>query len=287
MESVLLRVPGQRLLSRLRVTLMAGLLLLPAGCASSFIYYPERLIRATPAAVNLSYESVSIITKDGVRLSGWWVPAKEARGVVLFFHGNGGNISYYLDTLPVFNRLGLTTFIIDYRGYGISEGHPSEEGTYLDAEAAWDYLVSQRKVPPNRIIIMGRSLGGAIAAWLASRHTPAITILESSFLSFARAAKDLYPWAPAKMLFGNMYATEEYARQIRSPVLVIHSPDDELIAFHHGLRLFELASAPKELLKISGSHNSGFYQSLDTYEPGIGGFISRHLPSTFVPPIVP
>jgi hypothetical protein len=277
LEYLLLRHSGKPRTFLLSLTITLGLILVLANCSSMFIYYPEKKIRGTPADLNLAYESVYIETKDKVTASGWWVPVTGARGVVLFFYGNGGNVSYYLDILPVFNELGLTTLMIDYRGYGLSEGHPSEEGTYKDAEAAWDYLIHEKKIPPNRIIVMGRSLGGAIAAWLASRNTPGLVILESSFLSFAKVAKDLYPWAPTKLLFGNIYNTEAAIGIIRSPVLIIHSQDDEIVPFNHGLKLFELAGEPKEFLKISGSHNSGFYQSLNAYTPGIDGFIARHL----------
>lgn len=276
MEYLLLKIV-RRSPSWFYATLISALLVILNGCSSSLIYYPDKNIRVTPADVNLSYESVYIETRDRVKLSGWWIPVAKARGAVLFFHGNGGNISYYLDILPVFNKLGFATFLIDYRGYGLSEGHPTEEGTYKDAEAAWNYLIHEKNIPPSRIIVMGRSLGGTIAAWLASRHTPGLVILESSFLSIAKVAKDLYPWAPAKLLFGNIYNTEAAIGLIRCPVLIIHSQEDEIVPFDHGLKLFELAREPKEFLKISGPHNSGFYQSLNVYASGIDSFTARHL----------
>lgn len=277
MEYLLLRHSKKPRIFLHSLTITLGLILVLASCSSTFIYYPEKKIRGTPADLNLAYESVYIEAKDKVMVSGWWVPVTGARGVVLFFYGNGGNVSYYLDILPVFNELGLTTLMIDYRGYGLSEGHPSEEGTYNDAEAAWDFIIHEKKIPPNRIIVMGRSLGGAIAAWLASRTNPGLVILESSFLSFAKVAKDLYPWAPAKLLFGNIYNTEAAIGIIRSPVLIIHSQGDEIVPFNHGIKLFELAREPKEFLKISGSHNSGFHESLNVYTSGIDRFISKHL----------
>lgn len=241
------------------------------------MYYPEKKIRGTPADLNLAYESVYIKTKDKITLSGWWVPIADARGVVLFFYGNGGNVSYYLDILPVFSNLGLSTLMIDYRGYGMSEGKPSEEGTYNDARAAWDYVIHEKKIPPNRIIIMGRSMGGSIAAWLASQTTPAMVILESSFLSFTKVAKDLYPWVPASLLFGDTYNTATHLKKVLSPVLIMHSPDDEIVPFDHGLKLFEHAQGPKKFVKISGSHNSGFYQSLGIYKEGINDFITQYM----------
>lgn len=259
------------------LAIMLGFILILAGCSSMFIYYPEKKIMRTPADMDLAYESVYIKTVDKIRLSGWWLPVTDARGVVLFLYGNGGNISYYLDILSVFGKLSLNTLMIDYRGYGMSEGHPNEEGTYNDAQAAWDFLIREKNIPPDKIIVIGRSLGGAIAGWLASHNTPKLLILESSFLSFAKVAKDLYPWAPTTMLFGNIYNTAAHLEKTRCPVLVIHSPDDEITPFEHGLKLFEIAREPKEFLKISGSHNSGFYQSLEIYKEGLNDFITRYL----------
>jgi len=259
------------------LAIMLGLILILAGCSSMFIYYPEKKIMRTPADLNLAYESVYIKTKDKITVSGWWVPVTGARRVVLFFYGNGGNISYYLDILSIFGKLGLSTLMIDYRGYGMSGGHPNEEGTYNDAQAAWDFLIHEMNIPPDKIIVMGRSLGGAIAGWLASHNTPKLLILESSFLSFARVAKNLYPWAPTTILFGNIYNTAAHLEQVRCPVLVIHSPDDEIVPFNHGLQLFELVQGPKKFLKISGSHNGGFYQSLEIYREGLADFIAQYM----------
>ena len=147
-----------------------GLVSILATFQSHLLYFPYRTLSQTPAAVGLAYEDVSFQAADGVVLSGWFVPSQRARGVLLFCHGNAGNMSHRLDSLQIFHRLGLSTFIFDYRGYGRSEGQPTEQGTYLDAEAAWTYLVHTRQLAPTEIIVFGRSLGGAIAAWLA--HTP-------------------------------------------------------------------------------------------------------------------
>lgn len=277
MEYLLLKFYKKPRVFHFSLTIMLGLLLTLASCSSMFIYYPETKITRTPADLNLAYETVHIKTRDKIMLSGWLVPVAGARGIVLFFYGNGGNISYYLDILPVFAKLGLATFMVDYRGYGMSEGHPTEEGTYNDAQAAWDFLIHKMNIPPDKIIVMGRSLGGAIAGWLASRNNPKLLILESSFLSFAKVAKDLYPWAPTRLLFGNRYNTAAHIKQVRCPVLIIHSPEDEIVPFDHGLQLFDLAQGPKKLLKISGSHNSGFYQSLEIYREGLADFISQYI----------
>lgn len=242
---------------------------------SHLIYYPQAEIMATPKSINLSYQAVSFAAEDGVKLSGWFIPARRPRGVVLFCHGNAGNISHRLDSIQVFNHLGLSVFIFDYRGYGQSEGKPTEKGTYLDAEAAWRYLVEERQVAPAEIIIFGRSLGGAIAAHLAQRHTPKALILESSFTSIRDMAAVIYPFLPVRLLVRFHYHTIAYLKEVNCPLLIIHSPDDDLIPFRQGRRLFEAAGEPKEFLEISGSHNEGFLQSAKGYEKGLAKFMAK------------
>ena len=233
-----------------------------AGCVSSFLYFPDKEIRAIPERLGLTPRWEFFEARDGVRLSAWYVPKTDARGTVLFLHGNGGNVSYYLEALALFSRLGFSSFILDYRGYGRSEGVPSEQGTYLDAEAAWQYLVRTLGIPPDSIVVFGRSLGGSIAAWLAREHTPRMLVLESAFTSLRDVAADLYPWFPTRLLTGDMYNTEEFLQGVRCPVLVVHSPDDEIVPYAHGLRLFERARGPKRFLRIRGGHNTAEYAPL-------------------------
>jgi len=237
------------------------------------VYFPTRDLTMTPQDVGLHFEEVAFHTEDGERLAGWFLPIENARATVLFFHGNAGNIGDRMDTLLVFHRMGLSVFIFDYRGYGASTGRPSEEGTYRDARAAWTYLIQTRGVSPWRIALWGRSLGGAIAAWLAQEVTPGALILESTFTSVPDVAADLYPLFPVRWLTRFRYTAIEYVRRVRCPVLVIHSPDDEVIPFHHGWRLFEAAPQPKEFLEIRGSHNEGFLLSLETYRTGVERFL--------------
>jgi fermentation-respiration switch protein FrsA (DUF1100 family) len=248
-----------------------------SGCVASFIYFPEAEIRAVPEQLGISPQWVFFETQDRVRLSAWYVPKEDARAVVLFFHGNGGNVSHYAHSLAVLHRLGLSSFSVDYRGYGRSEGTPSEKGTYLDAEASWQYLVRTLNVPAERIVVFGRSLGGSIAAWLARRHTPRLLVLESAFTSMRGVAAELYPWAPTTLLVGDMYDTEKFVEEARCPVLVIHSPDDEFVPYAHGLRLFERAHDPKRFLRIRGRHNTGFFESLQAYEEGLDAFFTEYL----------
>ncbi len=248
-----------------------------SGCSSAFIYHPDPVIRQTPADLGLPFNAVHFKTEDRVRLSAWWIPAREQIGVVLFFHGNGGNISHFLDPVVVWHRMGLSTLTVDYRGYGMSEGKPNEEGTYRDALAAWDYLVTERHIDPGHIVVYGKSLGGSVAAWLAARRTPALLVIDSSFTRMAAAARELVPWAPSGLILGNAYNTRESVSAVKCPVLIIHSRDDEMIRFHHGEELFAAAPEPKELLITSGSHNGGFRQSIAVYEPGLTSFVNRYL----------
>lgn len=243
---------------------------------------PSRELTATPNDIGLNHEEVWLDTADQVRLHGWYVPAESARGTVLFFHGNAGNISHRLDSLRIFHDLGLAVFILDYRGYGQSQGKPSEAGTHRDVGAAWQYLVQVRGENPGNIVLFGRSLGAALAAWLASRQPsgagqPAALILESTFTSVPDLAADLYRWLPARWLTRLHYATREYLAEVHCPVLVIHSRDDEIIPYRHGRALYEAAHSPREFLELQGDHNAGFLLSGERYIRGLDAFLTTHL----------
>ncbi len=247
---------------------------------SWLVYFPNipsRAIGSSPDTIGLAYEPVEIITEDGIKLDAWYVPAQEPRGVVLFFHGNAGNISHRLDSLRIFNKLKLDTLIFDYRGYGRSEGRVSEQGTYRDADAAWRYLTVERGIPAAEIVLFGRSLGAAIAAYVASRHRPGALILESGFVSVPELAAILYPWLPARQLARIGYPTGEYLKTASCPVLIVHSRDDEVIPFKQGRQLFELASEPKHFLELLGGHNDGFLVSGRRYLDGFENFLAASM----------
>ena len=241
------------------------------------IFYPDlpsRELSATPADMRLAYENVEFSTADGVRLHGWFVPAENARGVILFFHGNAGNISQRLDSLQIFHDLGYAVLIFDYRGYGQSEGRISEAGTYLDAQAAWHYLTGVRHTAAGDIVLFGRSLGGTIATYLASNVQPRALIVESSLTSVDDFAADLYPLYPVRLLLRYHYPAIDYIRAVHCPVLVIHSADDEIIPLRYGQRLFAAANEPKQWLSIHGGHNDGFVRSGAQYSAGLGRFLA-------------
>jgi fermentation-respiration switch protein FrsA (DUF1100 family) len=234
---------------------------------------PGRALTASPGDMGLEYENISLATSDGESLHSWYVPAINRRGVVLFFHGNAGNISHRLDSIGIFQQLGLDTLIIDYRGYGQSTGKASEKGTYLDAQAAWSYLVDERGVPAEEIIIFGRSLGGAVGAWLGTQHIPAALIIESSFTSGVDMAQRLYPFLPAGLITRLRYPVVEYASRLDCPVLVVHSRDDEIIPFDMGQSIYAAVKQRKSFLELRGDHNNGFFISRHEYVAGLDKFI--------------
>lgn len=238
---------------------------------------PTRSIVATPQSIGLDHQSLKITTEDGLTLDAWYVPVREPRATLLYFHGNAGNISHRLASIRIFNRLRLATFIFDYRGYGRSEGEPSEVGTYRDAEAAWRYLTEHRRIPEEKIVLFGRSLGGAVAAYMASRHQAGALILESTFTSVPDMAAEIYWFFPVRWLTHIEYNTKSALASVSSPVLVIHSADDEIVPYAHGQALFKAAHPPKQFLELRGGHNTGYLQSGQRYLDGLDEFLTLHL----------
>ena len=233
---------------------------------------PGRALDASPGDIGLDYNDVSLTTSDNERLHGWYIPAEPSKGVLLFFHGNAGNISHRLDSIRTFHELGLDTLIIDYRGYGQSTGKASEQGTYLDAQAAWDYLVDTHGIPADRIIVFGRSLGGAIGTWLGVQNTPAAVIIESSFSSGVDIARRLYPFLPVHLITRLQYPVADYASQLNCPVLVVHSRHDEIIPFTMGQAIYAAVKQEKKFLELRGDHNNGFLISQREYVAGLNDF---------------
>jgi len=239
--------------------------------------FPSRALTASPQDIGLPYENIWLRADDGVRLHGWYVPAERARATLLYFHGNAGNISERLDSIRIFHDLGLSVFLIDYRGYGQSEGRPSETGTQRDALAAWAYLTGERGVAPRQLVILGRSLGAAVAAWLATQRPPAALIVESTFTSVPDLAAEFYWWLPARRLARFEYRTRDYVAAVRSPVLVAHSLEDEIIPYRHGEALFAVARGPKQLLQLRGGHEDSFIVSGDYYVRALDAFLARYV----------
>ena len=247
-----------------------------------YVYFPDlpsRQVEATPADIGLAFQALALRTADGEALAGWFIPAPAARGTLLYLHGNGGNIGHRLDQIEVFHRLGLNVLIIDYRGYGASSGKPSEEGTYQDALAAWNYLTQEKRLAPERVIVFGESLGGSVAAWLAARQPPAGLVIYASFTSVPEMAQALYPMFPASRLARYRYDTRAALRGVNCPVLILHSPEDEIIPFSHGQALLAAAREPKRLVELRGGHNDALELSREVYTREIGAFLQQFLRS--------
>lgn len=252
------------------------ILLLMYLLQSKLTYHPQKELIATPQSIGLSYQEANFHTEDNLKLHGWFVTANPSAPTILYAHGNAGNISGRLQSIQLLNSLGCNVFIFDYRGYGRSEGKPSEEGTYRDISAAWSYLVNQKKMNNDDIVIMGRSLGGAVAAWLAARKDPAAAVIESTFTSAADLGADLYPWLPVRWLLTYEYKTKEYVQQINAPLFMAHSRDDRVVPFHHGQELYAVANEPKTFVELKGSHGSGFWESGEVYSTALLDFLGRN-----------
>jgi fermentation-respiration switch protein FrsA (DUF1100 family) len=239
------------------------------------IYLPHmgREVAGTPAALGVPYDDFTISTDDGEKLSVWWVPAANPRGAVLLLHGNAGNISHRIDYALMFRTLGYATLLVDYRGYGKSSGKPSEEGTYKDADAAWRWLTRTRGIAERDIVVFGESLGGGVASWIASRHTPRALVLASTFTSAVNLAAEIYWFLPVRLISRYNYPTLERLAQVHAPVLIIHSPGDDIIAFSHGQRLYAAAREPKAFLELSGGHNDGFVFRRPEWVQALGAFL--------------
>ncbi|MEV6772939.1 alpha/beta hydrolase [Nocardia sp. NPDC051030] len=219
-------------------------------------YVPDRQIVMTPRQFGLEYEDLSLLTSDGETVNAWFVRAAgEPRGHVLFAHGNGGNIGDRSPILAMLSAVGFDVLVFDYRGYGRSSGRPSEQGTYRDARAARAALLAQPGVDPNRIVYLGKSLGGAVMLELATAFPPAALVLMSTFTGLRDAAKAVYPYLP-KPFVPNAYPSLKRISTLRCPVLIMHGDMDELLPVRMGRELYEAAPEPKRLIIYPGGlHN--------------------------------
>jgi hypothetical protein len=252
------------------IGLLSGMLYL---IQPSMVFFPSRDLTATPDQWDLAYEDVTIDTADGLKLHGWFVPHERSSEVLLFLHGNGGNIAHRGESLRIFQRLGINVLIIDYRGYGQSEGTPSENGFYEDARSAWRYLTETKGYRAGQIVIFGRSIGGAVAANLITEQQPAKVILESTFSSARDMAGSLMPVLSKIVILRYNFDAISHIGQLQTPLLVLHSPDDEIIPFRLGEKLYDAADGPKQFVKLKGDHNNGFIESQPDYERALARFL--------------
>jgi fermentation-respiration switch protein FrsA (DUF1100 family) len=241
-------------------TLLGSVLLYSCRFDEKFIFYPSPDIVETPHSVGLKFDDVTFFTRDGLRLHGWFVPHRQSQTTLIWFHGNAGNISHRLANIRLLHELAeVHVFIFDYRGYGRSEGEVSEEGTYLDGEAAVEYLRSARGTQTKGMVFFGRSLGAAVAAEMATRISPMALILESPFVSIREMARETFPYLPVGYLLRTKYDIVGKVRKVTSPVLVLHGDRDEIVPFSQGKKVFAVAPEPKQFYTIVGAGHNNTY----------------------------
>jgi len=222
----------------------------------SLIFFPDRHVRFTPADLGMAFGDVRLETSDGVTLAAWWVPAPQGRGALIFSHGNAGNMGDRVGKLRLFHDLGLSVLAFDYRGYGASQGKPSEEGTAHDMDAAVTHVRDSRGVPLDRTVFYGESLGGAVVIEAATRFPPAALVAESTFTSARAMARRHYPFVPPALVRVG-YDSLSRVRRLACPKLFLHGPADTIVPFEMGEALFRAAPEPKHFAALVGDHNSG------------------------------
>lgn len=241
------------------------------------LFIPTHDIYRTPSSNGWRYDEVQL-SVDGETTHGWFVHGPQpARGVVLFSHGNAGNIADRLESIGILRRLGFDVLAYDYGGYGRSTGSPSEARCYRDVRAMWRYLTEERSMAPEKIVLFGRSLGAAVSCDLAAEVNAGAVIIESAFLSVPAMAQRLYPIFPARLLSRLKFDNATKIQRVDESILVVHSPDDTIIPYEHGKKLYEFASEPKRFLEIRGDHNEGFWLSGPVYTEGLDAFLREAL----------
>jgi len=267
-----------------------SLLLLPlilCGCLQDVFYQPDNVLYSTPKDVGLAYEPVSFQSKDGTRLTGWFIPAvgysdpRKAKGTVIHFHGNAQNMTAHWSFVQWLPERGYNVFLFDYRGYGASEGKPAPKGVFEDSNSAVDYVRTRPDVNPNRLLLLGQSLGGASAIDVlgsGNRRGIKAIVVESTFFSFSSIANDKV--SSAGSLMDDAYSPERYIDKLSpTPFLLIHGTADPVISYRHALRLIEKAHEPKQLITINGgSHIEAFTARFGTiYMDVVSQFFDKTL----------
>ena len=239
-------------------------------------FYPLRGIQETPRDLGIPYEQVALVTDDGERVYGWWLPQERARADVIFWHGNGGNLSLWLDVVAGVHQRGFAVFAAEYRGYGNCSGRPTEQGIYRDADATLDDFWNRRRSAGRPTIYWGRSLGSVVAAYAASKKAPDALVLESPFPSKMSLLMHYPVMAVFGMFSAYRFPTGRFLQNFDRPILVVHGRRDTIIPFAQGRKLFEALTGPKEMLVLDGAnHNDLHVADPAAYWAGIERFVER------------
>ena len=244
------------------------------------IFYPTRELVVTPDQAGLPFENANIAVATNDTLHGWYFNSPDStkdqseQRVVLFCHGNGGNISHRLETAQFLQELGASLLMFDYRGYGQSSGQHSETNLHEDAFACYQWLIDEKGWRPEQIVLFGRSLGGAVVVELASKARTAGIIVESSFTSIGDMGSRMFPWLPVRYLLKYDFASIDKISNLNCPVLVTHSPDDSMIPFEMGRELYEAAGEKARFVELEGDHNDLSYFQIDEYRAAVRSIVS-------------
>ena len=250
--------------------------MVPHNLERFFVYYPTKQVFGDPKTIGLDFQDLFLVTEDDVRVHGWFVPATGAQSTLLIFHGNAGNIGDRLPWIELLHKLKAGVLIVDYRGYGRSGGDPFEEGLYRDASAAYAWWSSERGSKGEKLVLLGESLGCAVAVDLAVRVAPAGLILQSAFTSAWDMAKTLFPLGLLQPLAGVHFDSAAKIRRITCPKLIIHGDQDEIVPFRLGKKLYELAPQPKSFYEVPGAgHNDLLWVSGAEYSRQVRSFLSQ------------
>ena len=246
---------------------------------NQMIFHPSSRMMDSPERLGLDWAKHWVETSDGLLLHSWMIGRPENQPVVVYSHGNAGNISGRIDIAGVIAEQGAAVFLYDYRGYGKSEGSPTEEGIYRDGEAVVRYLRDKQSIPERSMIFFGRSLGGAVAARQAAEFDGAGLVLDSAFISGREIAIDIYPFIPGFLVGVDFPIKEDLRRFGSEHIMILHAINDRIIPFHHGEELYRIAreTAGSENVmfrELQGGHNTGFSQSRDVYWESWKEFLS-------------
>ncbi len=259
-----------------RIPLFAylGIIVVLWWLENKLVYHPAGVSDWEPPPIE-AIQDVYFTTSDGAKLHGWWLHCPDAPSALLYCHGNAGNLSHRgRSIVKIRDLLQVSVLIFDYPGYGKSEGRPNEQACYQAADAAYHWLVEEKKADPKQILFYGGSLGGGVAVDLAARKPHRGMVLAKTFTTMPDTAASLYPWLPVRWVMSNRFDNLTKIKQIKQPVFIGHGTADTLIPFAQGKALFEAANQPKEFFVLQGAdHNDGLPEE---FFRAFKAFLAKH-----------